>query len=120
MGSKGKRALITGGTSGIGLETAHQFLNEGARVAVTGKNPATLEVARKELGNGVPVIQSDAGDAAAHTGVAERHSSNGRHGCRTGERSTPSEPATRRQPGMIRLACNVSGLVEMEVEKRHV
>jgi NAD(P)-dependent dehydrogenase (short-subunit alcohol dehydrogenase family) len=50
---KGKRALITGGTSGIGLETARQFLAEGARVAVTGTNPETLEAARKELGDGV-------------------------------------------------------------------
>ena len=50
---KGKRALITGGTSGIGLETALQFVQEGARVAVTGKNPASLESARRELGSGV-------------------------------------------------------------------
>jgi len=48
---KGKRALITGGTSGIGLETARQFLNEGARIAITGKNPATLDAARRELGS---------------------------------------------------------------------
>jgi NAD(P)-dependent dehydrogenase (short-subunit alcohol dehydrogenase family) len=67
---KGKRALITGGSTGIGLETARQFLNEGARVAITGKNPARLEAARKELG-GVLVIASDAADAAAQTGVAE-------------------------------------------------
>jgi NAD(P)-dependent dehydrogenase (short-subunit alcohol dehydrogenase family) len=68
---KGKRALITGGTTGIGLETARQFLQEGARVAITGKNPATLESARKELGSGVLVIPSDASDTAAQTAVAE-------------------------------------------------
>ena len=68
---KGKRALITGGTSGIGLETAHHFLNEGARVAITGQNPATLESARKELGSDVLVIPSDASDAGAQNKVAE-------------------------------------------------
>ncbi|HEY1947954.1 MAG TPA: SDR family oxidoreductase [Bryobacteraceae bacterium] len=61
---KDKRALITGGTSGIGLETARQFLKEGARVAITGKNPATLETARKELGSDVLVIASDASNVA--------------------------------------------------------
>lgn len=68
---KGKRALITGGTSGIGLETAREFMNEGARVAITGKNPATLESARKELGSDVLVVESDAGDIRGQKAVAE-------------------------------------------------
>jgi NAD(P)-dependent dehydrogenase (short-subunit alcohol dehydrogenase family) len=68
---KDKRALITGGTSGIGLATAHEFLNEGARVAITGKNPATLEAARKELGKDVVVIASDASDVAGQKRVAD-------------------------------------------------
>jgi NAD(P)-dependent dehydrogenase (short-subunit alcohol dehydrogenase family) len=67
----GKRALITGGTTGIGLETARLFVEEGARVAITGKNPATLEAARKELGGDVLVIASDASDVAAQKAVAE-------------------------------------------------
>jgi NAD(P)-dependent dehydrogenase (short-subunit alcohol dehydrogenase family) len=67
---KGKRALITGGTTGIGLETAHQFLNEGALVAITGINPATLEAARKELGPDVLVLASNASDLAAQKQLA--------------------------------------------------
>lgn len=61
---QGKRALITGGTTGIGIETARHFLNEGARVAITGRNPATLEAARKELGSEVLIIPSDASAVA--------------------------------------------------------
>ena len=46
-----KNALITGGSTGIGLETARQFLNEGPRVAITGNHPKNLETVQKELGN---------------------------------------------------------------------
>jgi NAD(P)-dependent dehydrogenase (short-subunit alcohol dehydrogenase family) len=60
---KGKRALITGGTTGIGLATARQFLREGARVMVTGWNEDTLARARQELGREVPVVRVDAGNA---------------------------------------------------------
>ena len=67
---QGKRALITGGTSGIGLETARQFLAEGARVAVTGSNPATLAAARDALGKDAVVIRADAGAIAAQKEVA--------------------------------------------------
>ncbi|MEI5667816.1 SDR family oxidoreductase [Bosea sp. CCNWLW174] len=66
----GKYALITGGTSGIGLETARQFLAEGATVAITGRSAAGLEKARRELGGTVLAIRSDAGDSAGQASVA--------------------------------------------------
>src|SRR5262245_47879873 len=68
---QGKRALITGGTSGIGLETARQFLAEGARVAITGTNPATLAAARAEFGDKVVAIRADAGTVADQRSVAQ-------------------------------------------------
>lgn len=67
---QGKRALITGGTSGIGLETARRFLEEGARVAITGLSQAAIDAARKELGD-VIIIEVDAGDASGQRTVAE-------------------------------------------------
>nr|WP_316642615.1 SDR family oxidoreductase [uncultured Roseateles sp.] len=67
----GKRTLITGGTSGIGLETARQFLAEGARVAITGSNPQNIEQARRELGPEVLILRADAGDVSAQAGLAE-------------------------------------------------
>lgn len=66
----GKRALITGGTSGIGLETARQFLAEGATVAITGRSEAGLAAAREELGDDVLAIRSAAGDIAGQEALA--------------------------------------------------
>jgi NAD(P)-dependent dehydrogenase (short-subunit alcohol dehydrogenase family) len=68
---KGKRALITGGTSGIGLETAREFLNEGARVAVTGTSQRSIEEARKALGDSVLAVTSDASSVGAQTVLAD-------------------------------------------------
>jgi NAD(P)-dependent dehydrogenase (short-subunit alcohol dehydrogenase family) len=46
----GKKALITGGNSGIGLATARLFITEGAQVAITGRDQKTLDEAVRELG----------------------------------------------------------------------
>jgi NAD(P)-dependent dehydrogenase (short-subunit alcohol dehydrogenase family) len=59
-----KIALITGGTTGIGAAAATCFQAEGARVIVTGSNPATLQVARENM-PGIEVIASDAADVSA-------------------------------------------------------
>ncbi len=69
---KGKTALITGGTSGIGLATAKLFLAEGARVAVTGRDQERLAAAQKELGSDSLVIRSEAGNLAEIDSLMEQ------------------------------------------------
>ena len=61
---KGKKALITGGTSGIGFETAKLFLHEGAGVAVTGQNEDRVKKAGEELGGDSLAVTADVSSLA--------------------------------------------------------
>ncbi|ABC30460.1 short-chain alcohol dehydrogenase-like protein [Hahella chejuensis KCTC 2396] len=72
----GKYALITGGTAGIGLETAKQFQLEGATVAVTGRNESGLKYAQDQLGESALVIKNDSGKADQQTILAQQLSDN--------------------------------------------
>ena len=57
---QGKKVVIIGGTSGMGLATAKMLIDGGARVLVTGRSQADLDSARQELGEGAVVVSSDA------------------------------------------------------------
>ena len=61
---EGKIALVTGGTSGIGLATAKRFVAEGAHVFITGRRQTELDAAVKEIGKNVTGVQSDASKLA--------------------------------------------------------
>ena len=65
-----KTVLVTGGNSGIGFATAAQFAREGARVVITGRDRATLELAREQLGAGAIALQNNAGDMRAAKALA--------------------------------------------------
>jgi NAD(P)-dependent dehydrogenase (short-subunit alcohol dehydrogenase family) len=60
----GKIALVTGGSTGIGLATAKRFVAEGAYVFITGRRETELEAAAKEIGSNVTAVQADASKLA--------------------------------------------------------
>ena len=62
MELKGKTILITGGAAGIGLEATKQFVANGAKVIVTGRNQAKLDAVKKSY-PAITAIQSDVADA---------------------------------------------------------
>lgn len=73
-----KTILITGGTTGIGLATAQLLSAEGAKVIVTGRNPATLAAAQKLLPAGTVILKSDSAslaDAQALGAEIKKHAS---------------------------------------------
>ena len=61
---EGKVALVTGGNSGIGLATAKRLREEGAKVAISGRNQKTLDEAVKSLGSDVLPVNADVSKAA--------------------------------------------------------
>lgn len=56
---KGKVALVTGGSSGIGFGTAKRLMEEGAFVYITGRRKEVLEQAAAKLGSNVKAVQAD-------------------------------------------------------------
>ena len=60
----GKIALITGGSSGLGLATAKRFVGEGAHVFITGRRQPELDAAVKEIGGSVTAVRGDVSNLA--------------------------------------------------------
>ncbi len=61
---EGKTAVITGGNSGIGLATAKQFHEEGAKVAISGRDQKTLDEAVQTIGPGTLAVKADVAKVA--------------------------------------------------------
>lgn len=74
----GKTALVTGGSSGIGLATAQRFAAEGAHVFITGRNQRTLDEAVAAIGDEATGIRSDVSNLDDLDSVVDAISSRGR------------------------------------------
>ncbi|MEU5341654.1 MULTISPECIES: SDR family oxidoreductase [unclassified Streptomyces] len=68
---EGKNAVITGGSSGLGLAAARLLAGEGARVLITGRNQAALDTARDQLGDSASAVRSDASSLADIEALAD-------------------------------------------------
>ena len=66
---EGKVAVITGGSSGIGLATGQRFVEEGAYVFITGRRQSEVDVAVNQIGKNVTGVQGDVSNfRLIHTG----------------------------------------------------
>ncbi len=68
----GRTAVITGGSSGVGLATAQLLVDGGARVLITGRTQATLDAALEQLGSGAVAVRGDTASLADIDALAER------------------------------------------------
>ena len=75
---QGKVAVITGGTTGIGLASAQLFVNEGAHVFITGRRQKELDEAVKTIGHNVIGVQGDVANLADLDQLYEIVAKNGR------------------------------------------
>lgn len=69
---KNKTALVTGASTGIGLATARRFVDEGARVYLTGRREAELDSAARDLGPSAVPVRADVSDTADLERLFER------------------------------------------------
>ena len=67
MRLQGKRAIVTGGSQGIGLSIAEAFVREGADVCLIGRDAGKLETARQQLGAGS--VETISADLATQAGI---------------------------------------------------
>ena len=69
---KGKNVLVTGGNSGIGLETVKLFLNEGANVVFTGRRQEALDQVSGELSGNFLAVKADAASLSDSKNLIEQ------------------------------------------------
>ena len=69
---EGKVAVVTGATSGIGLETAKNYLREGAKVVLTGRNQEKLDALKDELSGEYLLVKAEASSIADSQELIEK------------------------------------------------
>ena len=89
---EGKIAVITGGSSGIGLAAAKRFVDEGAHVFITDRREAELASAAKDIGKNVKALKALKGEARSSKLEARSSIAFSRRSKKTAASSISSSP----------------------------